>query len=149
MKITCKLGKGNIKVVEVSPEDPLYVLLDKLNIKDKTTKILYEGKTYEIGNIITFREIGITADDIIIINNPINSLKIKITCKLGTRNIKVVEVSPEDPLFVLLYKLNISDKTTKFIYKGISYSLGSLQTFKEIGLTCDARILVNNNQYIG
>ena len=72
----------------------------------------------------------------------------KITVKFGTNNIKVVEVSPEDPLYVLLDKLNISDKTTKFIYKGIAYNIGSLQTFKEIGLTCDARISVNN-QYIG
>ena len=71
-----------------------------------------------------------------------------MTFKLSKGNIKVVEVSPNDPLCVLLTKLNINDKTTKFIYKGISYSLGSLQTFKEIGLTCDARIFVNN-QYIG
>ena len=129
MKITCKLGQGNIKVVEVSSKDPLYVLSDKLNIKDKATQILYEGKTYEIGNIITFWEIGTTDDDIIIINNPINSLKIKITCKLGKGNIKVVEVSPEDPLYVLLDKLNIIDKTTKFIFKGMSYSMGNIQTF--------------------
>ena len=39
MKISCKLGKGNIKIVEVSPDDPLYVLFEKLNIKDKGTKL--------------------------------------------------------------------------------------------------------------
>ena len=41
MKITFKLSKGNIKVVEVSPSDPLYILLDKLNITDKATKFVF------------------------------------------------------------------------------------------------------------
>ena len=45
----------------------------------------------------------------------------KITCKLGTKNIKVVEVSPNDQLNILLTKLNITDKTAKFIYKGILF----------------------------
>ncbi len=70
-------------------------------------------------------------------------------CKVGTKNIRIVEVSPDDPLNILLTKLNITDRTTKFIYKGIAYSLASIQTFREIGVTCDARITINNQQVAG
>ena len=73
----------------------------------------------------------------------------RITCKLGTGNIKVVEVSPNDQLNILLTKLNITDKTTKFIFKGMTYSMASIQTFQEIGLTYDARIAVNNQAIAG
>ena len=67
----------------------------------------------------------------------------RLTCKLGTTNIKVVEVQPFEELH------NISDKNTKFIFNGVTYSMGSIQTFKEIGLTYDARIAVNNQAIAG
>lgn len=73
----------------------------------------------------------------------------KLTCKMGTNNIKVVEVKSSDRLFILLEKLNISDKTTKFIFKARSYDMGSILTFQEIGLTYDARIAVNNQAIAG
>ena len=73
----------------------------------------------------------------------------RITCKLGTRNIKVVEVSLDDPLLVLLKKLNIGDKKTKFIFKGVTYSMSSCFTFKEIGITEDCRIFINNQAISG
>ena len=73
----------------------------------------------------------------------------RLTCKMGSRNVKVVEVQPNDALFTLLCKLNISDKNTKFIFNGITYSMSSIQTFKEIGLTSDARIAVNNQAIAG
>ena len=73
----------------------------------------------------------------------------KITCKLGSNNTKVVEVSPDDHLYVLLNKLNITDKTAKFIFKGMAYGMGSIQTFREIGLTYDARILLNDKPISG
>ena len=63
MRITCKLGRGNIKVVEVSPNDPLYILLDKLNITDKATKIIFNAMTYCVDSVVTFQEIGLTCDD--------------------------------------------------------------------------------------
>ena len=73
----------------------------------------------------------------------------RITCKLGARNIKVVEVSPDDPLHILLKKLNICDKNTKFIFNGVTYSMGSIQTFREIGIMQDCRIAVNNQTIAG
>lgn len=53
----------------------------------------------------------------------------RLTCKMGSRNVKVVEVQSTDALYVLLNKLNISDKNTKFIFNGITYSMGSIQSF--------------------
>ena len=145
MKISCKFGKGNTKIVEVSPDDPLYVLFEKLNITDKGTKFIFNGNFYSMDSIQTFQEIDMTDDDIIIIN----LLKIELMCKIGTKNIRIVEVSPDDPLNILLTKLNITDRTTKFIYKGIAYSLVSIQTFREIGVTCDTRITINNQPVAG
>jgi hypothetical protein len=68
---------------------------------------------------------------------------------MGTRNIRVVDVQPYESLYILLRKLNIEDKNTKFIFNGITYSMGSIQTFQEIGLTGDARIAVNNQGIAG
>lgn len=73
----------------------------------------------------------------------------KLTCKLGTKNIKVVEVQPSDPLYILLKKLNITDKSTKFIFNGQTRSMSSIETFEEIGLTYDTRINVNNQGISG
>lgn len=73
----------------------------------------------------------------------------RITCKMGTKNIKVVEVQPDEPLYILLRKLSISDKNTKFIFNGVTYSMGSIQTFNEIGLTSDTRINVANQGIAG
>ena len=70
MKITCKLGTNRTKVVEVSPNDPLYILLEKLKIYDKRTKIVFNGATYSIACIFTFKEIGIYSDSRISINGP-------------------------------------------------------------------------------
>lgn len=73
----------------------------------------------------------------------------RLTCKMGSRNVKVVDVEANEALFVLLNKLNITDKNTKFIFNGITYSMGSIQTFQEIGLTSDARITINNQAIAG
>ena len=73
----------------------------------------------------------------------------RITCKLGTKNIKVVEVSPNDQLNILLTKLNITNKATKFIFGGKTYDMVCIQTFREIGLTCDCRITIINPAVAG
>jgi hypothetical protein len=68
--------------------------------------------------------------------NLILKSKMKLTCKLGSMT-KIVEVYPSDQLNVLIQKLNLHDKITKFIYKGITYLVASILTFDEIGLTSD------------
>lgn len=67
----------------------------------------------------------------------------KLKCKIGRNVIKEVEVHPDDQLCVLLNKLKLyeaNDKKAKFVYKGFTYSLASIFTFREINLTTDARI---------
>ena len=73
----------------------------------------------------------------------------RLTFKTGTRDKKVIEVQPSDRLFILLEKLHITDKNTFFIFNGLSYSMASIQTFQEIGLTSDQMIAVNNQAIAG
>ena len=73
---------------------------------------------------------------------------VKLTCKSGT-NTRVVEVKPYEQINVLLEKLNITDKRTKFIFNGQTYMMASLETFEEIGLTFDTRILINSQSISG
>ena len=47
MRITCKMYP-DIKDIEVSPDEPLYILLKKLNICDKFTKFRFKGETYDM-----------------------------------------------------------------------------------------------------
>ena len=70
--------------------------------------------------------------------------KIRLKVKLGTSNTKIIFINPEEPISSLLKKLNICDKKTKFIFNGETYSMFSTLTFKEIGLTSDSNIYVNN-----
>ena len=74
---------------------------------------------------------------------------VKLIVKLGTNITKMIEVNPNDGLYVLLDKLKISDKNAKLIFKGNSYSIGSVQTFREIGLDFDTRISIINQAIAG
>jgi hypothetical protein len=74
---------------------------------------------------------------------------IKLTCKLGTRNIKIVSVDTSSPIYVLFEKLKISDKNAKFIFNGSTYCIGSAFTFEEIGLNKDYRIIISNQAISG
>ena len=72
----------------------------------------------------------------------------RLTCKLGTRNIKIVEVDPDDHIYKLMNLLNLS-KDTKFIFNGRMYDIWKEQTFREIGLMDDARIFIFNQLISG
>ena len=73
----------------------------------------------------------------------------RIKCVLGFRNFKFVDVNPDDPIYTLLKKLNISDKHAKFIFEGETYTLYSILTFREIGMNSDSRIFINNQGISG
>jgi hypothetical protein len=70
--------------------------------------------------------------------------KILLKVKTGSFDYKIIEVFIDDPLFVLLKKLNISNKNTNFILNGTLYSLSSIQTFDEIGIRKDTEIAIDN-----
>lgn len=72
-----------------------------------------------------------------------------LKCRLSTRTVKEVEVSPSDPLFILLKKLEINDKDTKFTYNRKTHSMASIQTFKEIDLTIGGDFVVFNQAISG
>ena len=87
VKLACKFGMNKVvKQVDINPSDKIDVLLEKLNITGKNTKFIYNGRTYSIGSIMTFEEIGLVSDSAIFINNigigerdPL----IKLRCKFG------------------------------------------------------------------
>jgi hypothetical protein len=69
---------------------------------------------------------------------------VKLTCKLGTSDIQIVEVEVTDPLSILKEKLDITDNRTKFIFKGVTYMVNCNLNFKDIGLTSDSLIFFNS-----
>ena len=56
MRIIAKLGPKTINV-EVQPDEPLYILGDKLGIGRKA-KFVFKGMSYTIASSYTFRKIG-------------------------------------------------------------------------------------------
>ena len=66
---------------------------------------------------------------------------IRLTCKLGSRQVRAVSVYSKDPICVLMNKLNLTDKGLKFVFNGVTYSVNDhFQTFEEIGLDDNMRI---------
>jgi hypothetical protein len=75
---------------------------------------------------------------------------IKLICKLGTKDIKIIYVHIDDTISILIHKLQLKDfGSTKFEFKGVTYSIISIETFEEIGLTNDYRINFINPAIVG
>ena len=64
---------------------------------------------------------------------------IKLVCKIAHKIKKFVSVDSSSPLYVLIDKLGIN-KNAKFVFKGNTYSISSLFTFEEIGLSGNEEI---------
>jgi hypothetical protein len=62
MKLTCKFGTDSLKKIDVQPSDKIYILIEKLNLKDKKSKFIFQGETYQVASILTFQEIGLVND---------------------------------------------------------------------------------------
>lgn len=71
MKLTCKLGLGNQRIITVDPDDQLYTLIEKLNIKDPKTNLIFQGIGYTVASILTFKQIGMTSDTLVYFNIPV------------------------------------------------------------------------------
>ena len=85
-------------------------------------------------------------DNIELINDKSN--KIKLTVRLP-RERKTIIVYPNDPVYVIYDVLNLSEKRTKFIYAGITYSILSTLTFEKIGIKGDTNISLFNQAIAG
>jgi len=72
----------------------------------------------------------------------------RLICKMGDFGEQVVDVNSNDQLSVLLNLLHLSDKSSKFIYKGRTYQIYTNQTFEEIHLTTDNTTIFIINQAI-
>lgn len=74
MKLVCKLGNFGEQVVEVQKTDCLSVLMDLLNLSDKNSKFIFNGRTYSIYTNQTFQDIGLIRDNsnLFIINQAIS-----------------------------------------------------------------------------
>lgn len=55
------------ETVEVYPEDPIYILAKKLNIKETNTKLCYHSIFYTLFSVLTFSEIGVENNSRILI----------------------------------------------------------------------------------
>ena len=64
----------------------------------------------------------------------------QLTCKYGRNQKKVVTVYATDELRVLLDKISGLHKESFFLFNAKQWSLASIFTFKEVGITCDAHI---------
>ena len=54
---------------------------------------------------------------------------IKLHCKLGIKNILIIQVLTSDYLNILFSKLNIENKETKLLFKGETHEINNYQTF--------------------
>ena len=73
----------------------------------------------------------------------------KLHCKFGTKNVKIIEVNEDDYIFVLIEKLNLKDRKSKFIFNAETFGVALALTFKEIGLTSDSHINIINQAIAG
>jgi len=77
IKITCRFGTHNERIISVFPDDHLCILLDKLKLKDRKSKFIFNGQTFDVASILKFSEIEIKGNcKISIINQAIAGKKI-------------------------------------------------------------------------
>ena len=67
IKLKIKIGGGGYQNVTVNIKEPIYILMDILNIEDANVKFVYNGITYAIGSIRTFEKIGLIKDTTLIL----------------------------------------------------------------------------------
>jgi hypothetical protein len=72
-----------------------------------------------------------------------------LKCKIAARTVEEVELPASAKLYELLDKLGISNKDAKFTFNHRTYSLASIQTFKEIGLAYGGNIVIFNQAISG
>ena len=69
IELEVKFINKETKKVVIFPHEPLYRLLDLLNIKDKSISFSFNDNVYPISSIQTFEEIGLIKDSQILNNN--------------------------------------------------------------------------------
>ena len=67
--------------------------------------------------------------------------KIKICCKVSPTKISVTQICYDEPINILMKKLNLNDKGLRIIYRGIEYPITESKKFKELGIK-DGSIII-------
>lgn len=137
------INGNNIETIFIDPYSYTDDIYTKLN-KNYKFRLEFNGKNIDTGRLLC--EYLKNNDNIKIVKDISNKIRLKI--KMQNRDIRIVYVSPEDSLFILLKMLDIKDKSSKFLYKSIPYNIFSIQTFRAINLTKDSPLIIMN-QAIG
>ena len=128
--------KIKINLIEEGRKEIIYV--NKLSLtddifnqlkKDYIFRLKYNNKYVFPGKFLF--EYNLSDNDTIDIIK-YKSKAIELTFKLRINHEKKVFVYPEEPLCVLVGLLNINDKDIRLTYKGVTYSVYTIFTFKEI-----------------
>ena len=133
-------NENNINTIIIDPFSYTNDIYSKVNL-NYDFKLRFNGEFIDSGKLISQYNIQ-NGDNVDIIR--CNSNKIELEVKLGINETKNVIVFPHEPLYRLLDLLKLTDKTINFVYDDNVYSIGSIQTFEEIGLTTNSKINIIN-----
>ena len=136
MKIKFRFNSDLIKEVEVNPNDNINILLNKLDINDRNIKFLFNGIIFSTNSNEKFSDIGITNDTEVVVINAFQNYEeeIELTLRISRNENYTVKVNINEPIYILIEKIPTIPKKGKFYYKNVIYNVGSLFTFREIGL---------------
>ena len=140
------LNKDEIKINVINENHKEIICVDKFSFTDEIFNKLKKDYDFRLKNNDKYIYTGKFIFEYNLKNGDTNEIikgksnKIKLTARFGSYNIKKVIVYPEEPLYILLDMLNIKDKNIKFVFKGVTYSVATILTFEEIGITKDANI---------
>ena len=87
-------------------------------------------------------------DTIDLIEPKSTKINLKIMDRKGFK-IAIVNVYPEDQIFILVDLLNIKEKSAKFSFDAVLYSIWSSRTFKEVEITEDSTLVLTDGRIIG
>ena len=138
------INENKIETILVDPFSYTNDIFNKLN-KDYDFRFKFKDQYIYAGKFIFEYNLK-NGDTIELINDKSNKIKLIVRT---SRKTQIITVYPQEPLKIIMDILNLSDKTIKMVYKGITYSIDSILTFEKIGLTKDTNIFLFNEAVSG
>ena len=145
------LEKDYIKINIINENNSETIVVDQFSLTDdifnKLNKnydfdLIFDGRCITRGNFIFYYKIE-DGDNIKLIKDTRDKIELKVKLS-STRDVRKVKVCPSEPLYKLADLLNISDKSSKLYFNGLTYSLFSVQTIEEIGIKNNTAIIIFN-----
>ena len=75
--------------------------------------------------------------------------KINIYCKVSPTKIIITLIFYDEPINILMKKLNLNDPELSLIYFGIEYPISESKKFKELGIKDGSKIVFIKRAYAG